>query len=124
MTSRDVSSQKREDVLDVLIRWTLREGAGDAVPPPHVWERINERLADQQGPSAGVAWWERLRLSFDAMANRVLDLPLYPSAEFAPGYPPLPRYLWETDGLWLLFPQGGLPVRPGSAGSGVLPRLS
>ena len=124
MTSRDVSSQKREDVLDVLIRWTLREGAGDAVPPPHVWERINERLVKQQGPSDGVAWWERLRLSLNAVADRVVDLPLYPSPEYAPGYPPLPRYLWETDGLCLLLCHGGLPGRPGSAGSGVLPRLS
>lgn len=124
MTSRDVSSRKREDSLDVLIRSALREGAGDPVPSARVWERIDERLAEQQGPSDGVAWCERLRLSFDAMAHRVLDLPLYPSSEYAPGYPPLPRYLWETDGLWLLFPQGGLPVRPGSTGSGVLPRLS
>ncbi len=123
MTSRDVSCQKREDSLDVLIRSALQEGVADAVPSPSVWQRINEQLVERSGPSDSVAWWERLRLSFDAMAHRVLDLPLYPSAEFAPGYPPLPRYLWETDGLWLLLPQGGLPVRPGSAGSGVLPRL-
>jgi len=71
MTSHDVSRRKLQDPLDAMIRWVLRERAGDATPPPEVWERINERLAHPNRMKTA-AWRRDIRLAAEAAVLWVL----------------------------------------------------
>jgi hypothetical protein len=50
-----------------MIRWVLRERVGDVTPPSGVWERIDERLAQQAGMEE-VTWWHGFRLAGEAVA--------------------------------------------------------
>lgn len=124
MTSRDVLPGRMEDALDGTIRWALRDGTPDAVPASGVWGRISERVAEGAGSNGRAAWWRRFRLSLADLTRGLLDSTLSVPLEYTASYPPLPRYLWETGSLLLFLPHGDLPMRPGPAGSGVVPLLN
>jgi len=124
MTSRNVSPRSMEDSLDVMIRWALRDGTTETEPAPAVWRRVSERVAEEAGSNERAAWWRRFRLSVGDLTRGLLDSPLSVPLEYTASYPPLPRYLWETGSLLLFLPHGDLPMRPGLAGSGVVPLLN
>lgn len=124
MTSRDRSSKKLRDSLDLMIRWALHDEATSSAPAPGVWQRIRERASEQASLSERAAWWQRLPLVAGALARGILVSPVSVPAEYAATYPPLPRYLWETAALCLPSPQGDLPMWSGPAGSSVVPLLN
>jgi hypothetical protein len=64
MTSRDGLQRRAKDSLDAMIGWVLRERVGGVTPPPGVWERISERLAERT--VAGARWRQGFRLAESA----------------------------------------------------------
>ena len=110
--------------MGLMICWALQDDATGSMPDSDVWARIRERAEKEMASSATTTWWQRLHQNAGDLAHWILESPLQVPAEYAAAYPPLPRYLWETAAMCLPLPQGDLPMRPGLAGSGVVPLLN
>jgi len=80
MTTRDLSERKRQDQLDSLIRWTLRESFAHAAPPADAWERIHNRIS-QEVRKPRAAWWREFRIAFASAAVWLLESAVGPPAQ-------------------------------------------
>ena len=78
MTSRDSSEMRCQGHLDAMIRWTLRDSAAGASPPPSTWSEISERVRGQPERSRQARRRE-LRLGFRWAAQCFLQLTAGPT---------------------------------------------
>jgi hypothetical protein len=80
MNSRRLDRECSDNDMDCLIYWALHDAVADARPSPQVWERVQQRIADDAGVVAlnyfarcGALLWRLLDLWLNAPVPRDLS---------------------------------------------------